>query len=136
MEDRRSGARDLYIRRPLIRAVVLFLFPAALFALPSYAEVQKKLPDLWNARYPVAAEKFTADPERRGLLVCTVDGRAAYYYNFRAVVPVMMREGEELKPRGTRTIELWVQHIPVINKYELYMERYDRLPGAGKRWVK
>lgn len=121
----------------IVAGCAILLFPAVLFGrVPTYSEVEKKLPELWKARYPVAAERFLADPLKRGILVAETTAGTIYYYNFKAIVPLPYRDGEEVKYKGSRTIELWVQFSPNGQKYDLNLERIDRLPGAGKRWVK
>lgn len=141
MENGRSSTHSVKVRRPLIvRAVfamaLLLAAPVSIFALPSYADVQKKLPDLWSARFPVPLQSSVSDPGKRGTLYCLIDGRPAYYFNFAATVDRPIRDGEELKTKTKRTMEIWVQYLPGVNRYEIYLERIDRLPGTGKRWMK
>lgn len=95
----------------------------------------KDLPAVWKARFPAQPESFTPDPAKRGILAAQLDGRIIYYYHFQAVVPVLVREGEDVKSRGTRTVELWVQYRPGAD-YDLSFERMDRLPGTAKRWIR
>lgn len=127
----------MQIRRALTGAILILLLAgqAQAQAARSYARVAQDLPAAWKARFPVQAESFAADPLKRGILAAQLDGKAVYYYHFHAVVPVLVREGEEVKPRGTRTVELWVQYRPGAD-YELSFERIDRLPGQAKRWIR
>lgn len=140
MENGRSSTHSVKVRRPLIvRACVMALLlaaPVSIFALPTYVDVQKKLPDLWAARFPVPLQSSAGDPGKKGILYCLIDGRPAYYFNFAATVDRPIRDGEELKTKTKRTMEIWVQYLPGVNRYEIYLERIDRLPGTGKRWMK
>jgi len=123
--------------RRAVAAFVLLLLPGVIYArIPTYADVLKKLPELWAARYPAKVEKFVPDPSHRGLLAADTQTGIVYYFNFQAIVPLPYREGDDLKYRGSRTIELWVQYLPSVDKYDMSFERIDRLPGTGKRWVR
>lgn len=104
-------------------------------AARSYARVAADLPAVWKARLPAQPEAFIPDPGKRGILAAQLDGKIIYYYHFHAVVPVLVREGDEVKSRGTRTVELWVQYKPGAD-YELSFERMDRLAGQAKRWIR
>jgi hypothetical protein len=125
------------IRRSLTGAFLLLFLACDLQAQAarSYARVAEDLPALWKSRCPAQAESFAPDPQKRGILAAQLDGRIVYYYHFHAVVPVLVREGEEVKSRSTRTVELWVQYRPGA-AYDLSFERMDRLPGQAKRWIR
>lgn len=98
-----------------------------------YAQVARDLPAVWKARFAVPAE-FTPDPGKRGILAAELDGRIVYYYHFHASVGILVRDGDDVKSTGTRTVELWVRHSAA--GYELSFERMDRLPGQAKRWIR
>jgi hypothetical protein len=115
--------------------LLVLAFDVQAQAARSYARVAQDLPAVWKARFPAAAEAFLPDPGKRGILAAQLDGRIIYYYHFHAVVPILVREGDEVKARGTRTVELWVQYKPGF-EYELSFERMDRLAGQAKRWIR
>lgn len=124
-----------------VRALVcgsLLLLPGALFARPSYAELTRRLPEIWNGRYPIQAEKFIPNPEKRGVLTAVHRGRRVYYYHYQAVLPRPKRESvDKVTVTGRRTIELWVRYRPGLKQpYDITFARRDRLPGAGRRWIR
>ncbi len=129
-----------------VSAIDFFLFPLSdhsLFAqpaaaLPTYAALLEKLPDLWKKRYPVAADRFVPNPESRGVLTALLEGRRIYYYQFTAVLPRPRRQEDgSMQNQGDRSVELWVRFRSwETEAFDLTFVRRDRLPGADFRWIK
>lgn len=122
-------------------AIILLAFATALDAQRaplSYARVAAILPDLWKARYPVAAREFRANPEGLGVLSANDRGRRVYYYHFQALVERPVRgENDQLVSAGERRIELWVRYRPWLEEpWDLSFARRDLLPGQDKRWLR
>ena len=124
--------------------------------LPSYAEVSKRMPEIWKARYPVEVQKFTADPSKRGVLRAVHQGRYVYYYHFQATVLRPVRgdgDGASIGGSSTdnaeagadngmegiapRTVEFWARYRSwLAEPWDLSFVRQDRLPGTNRRWIK
>ena len=122
-----------------VLGLLLLLAPVALQARPSYAALTRLLPELWKARYPIAAEKFIPNPEKRGVLAATYRGQRVYYYHYHAILPRPRRVAgkEEVEVIGRRKIEVWVRYRPGRkDPYDISFARRDRLPGGGRRWIK
>ena len=123
--------------RTLVCLVLLFA-PGVLLARPSYAALTKRMPELWNARYPIEAERFIPNPEKRGVLTAVHRGRRVYYYHYQAVLPRPKRQDvDNVTVTGRRTIEVWVRYRPGLrDPYDITFARRDRLPGTGRRWIR
>lgn len=106
--------------------------------LPAYSAATAAMPAVWAERYPVAPEKFIANPGRRGVLRASFQGRYVYYYRFQAIVPRPVREegSTAMQKSEPRTVEFWARYRSWLAKpWDLSFVREDRLPGTGKRWV-
>jgi len=107
--------------------------------LPSYREVKKILPEIWQKKYPVKPVKFISDPENKGVLTALDKRGRVYYYHFMVVIPRPVRnEDESIKNIDKRKSELWVRYRPYEKKdpWDLSFARRDLLPGKNKRWMK
>lgn len=116
--------------------VVALLLPAALQAIPTYAEATEILKKQWNERYPAKIEKVQANPEKRGVYRTYEKEGLTYYYQFKVSVPRLIRaEDQSLKEEGLRGIEVWMRYRPGSNSFDLAFVRRDLLPGGGT-WIK
>ena len=106
--------------------------------LPTYKDVKKVLPEIWQKKYPIKPIKFISNPEKKGILRATDRGRFVYYYHFRVVIPRPVRkEDESIVNIDKREAELWVRYRSFEkDPWDLTFARRDILPGENKKWLK
>lgn len=132
-----SAARQALRSLRWLWILLAVLGPAALWAQPTYAEVSRRLPEIWKEHFPVEGASFEALTSR-GILRMTDGGRLVYYYRYQAQVPRMTRkESEGIVPGPRRKLELWVRFVPgQKSPYSLHFLREDLLPGSGRTWIR
>lgn len=125
----------------LLAGLLAMLCVSALPArtLPTYIAMSAKVPELWDARYPIKAQSFIANPEKLGILSARHKGRAVYYYHYRATLRRPARKADEsLEYKEVlRAVEFWVRYRPGQKQpFDLSFARRDLLPGSNRRWLK
>jgi len=118
----------------------MLVLPAGIYGenLPTYRDVKKLLPEIWQERYPIKPLKFIPNPEKKGILAAVDRGQRVYYYQFKVVIPRPIRhEDETIENIAKRESELWVRYRPrEKDPWDLTFARRDLLPDKNKRWIK
>jgi len=102
----------------------------------AFSEMNRRLPQIWEAHYPLTGVQF--EPQtKRGVLRVTHAGRIAFYYPYMASVPRMGKGPDgKLEQKSVRRLELWVRYEPQLkNPYSIHFLREDLLPGSGRAWI-
>lgn len=105
---------------------------------PTYDQLLKKLPGLWEERYPVNAVSFEPFQVNKRILYGMDRNGSVYYYRVKVIMPVETRgKDDAMERRSTRKSELWVRYRPgAATPYDITFARQDLLPGKNKRWLR
>ncbi len=110
-------------------------------SLPSYAKAEQIVSKLWEKKYLIKIRKLLPNPEGKGILCGIWKRKRVCYYHFHAILnrPFRSSEMKIILQKG-RQVQFWLQFIPqrrgFQNRWMLWMQRLDFLPGTSLRWKK